>query len=400
MRMLKPFLLATTEFIVGVDSFDALEINSTSTNGFYYFKNTQKNSLVKTFVLKKGPLSQKHCEVTLIKREGQDSFKPRFDFEILDLTKKVVASVELPVTEGENRLVKAKVDLGDCHEEFSLLIGFIQGIKDVELNAASFAVVTKDQKDQLTQLLTNVGKDVAVAELTKQYAGKLTEKDLSIMAGRKENLEAFGRLLTDEEFFASQLQKLGANKRPEDLWQAFFEKYRWVFGYGLQLVCCEGLDEKKLETVVVGNDIIDGSGKRTDALLKTRGRISKTLFCEIKTHRTPLMKDYPRPGVFVPSADLQGAIGQIQKTIHKVALKLTNNFNKIFFPNGTPSGEELAFIRPKGLIVVGQLDQFNTPTGLNEEQFSSFELYRQQLEGIEILTFDELYERTRYIVEQ
>jgi hypothetical protein len=34
------------------------------------------------------------------------------------------------------------------------------------------------------------------------------------------------------------------------------------------------------------------------------------------------------------------------------------------------------------------------------EKFSSFELYRQQLTGVEILTYDELYERARFIIEE
>jgi len=40
-----------------------------------------------------------------------------------------------------------------------------------------------------------------------------------------------------------------------------------------------------------------------------------------------------------------------------------------------------------------------TENGINEEKFSSFELFRQSLNSPEIITFDELYERTKYIVE-
>lgn len=40
-----------------------------------------------------------------------------------------------------------------------------------------------------------------------------------------------------------------------------------------------------------------------------------------------------------------------------------------------------------------------TVNGVNEEQFVSFELFRRQLTAPEIITFDELYERARFIVE-
>jgi hypothetical protein len=41
-----------------------------------------------------------------------------------------------------------------------------------------------------------------------------------------------------------------------------------------------------------------------------------------------------------------------------------------------------------------------TEKGFNDEMFASFELYRQQQTGLEILTYDELYERARFIIEE
>lgn len=387
----------STDFFVGKDSFDDLVIEPTGEDGFHYFKNTKK-TLVKRFVLKKTSLSQKHCVVTLIK-DAEGAFTPRFKFETLDQSKKAIAETLEPVTAGEMRLIKARVDLNDCHEALAEMLNFISGVENVDFTTATYAVVAADEKAQLSKLMKAVGKEAAVIEFAEKYASEISEADLNLIAGRKKSLEIFRKLLTDPAFFA----KCRTNKflkRDEDLWQHFFEKSPWIFGYGLQLVSCESLDEQKLETIVVGSDIIDGGGKRTDALLKTRGRVSSVLFGEIKIHSTALMADYPRPSVFVPSKDLQGAIGQVQKTIHKVNLKLATNFKKIADKDGNPTGEELSFIRPKGIVIVGQLSEFETPKGLNEEQYASFELYRQALMGIEVITFDELYERARYIVEK
>ena len=392
-----PHPIVNTDFIVGVDNFSDLEIADGGDGHFFYFKNTKK-TLVKRFVLKQTDRTQKHCSITLIMR-SDGVFEPRFDFEILDLTKGAVKNIELPVLAGETRLVKAKVNFTDCHESFSDLLGFVRDFEGVELSGSAFAVVSTEVKAQLSELMEAVGKDSAVAEFAGKYGGKVTEKDLNLIAGRKKALETFHRLLSDEPFFEECKSKLGSNKRDEDVWQTFFERNTWIFGYGLQLVCCEPLDDQKLETIVVGSDLIDGAGKRTDALLKTRGWVSRTLFCEIKTHKTPLLRSYPRTSVFIAGDDLQGAIGQVQKAIHKVGLKLSTNLKKLADKEGNPTGEELAFIRPRGLVIAGRLDQFETSKGLNEEQLSSFELYRQQLTGVEIITFDELYERARFIVE-
>jgi hypothetical protein len=65
---------------------------------------------------------------------------------------------------------------------------------------------------------------------------------------------------------------------------------------------------------------------------------------------------------------------------------------------GEPTGEEIFNFHPRSFIVIGSLDQFVTEHGVNTEQFRSFELYRNSIIGIEVLTYDELYERSKFIV--
>lgn len=50
-------------------------------------------------------------------------------------------------------------------------------------------------------------------------------------------------------------------------------------------------------------------------------------------------------------------------------------------------------------MICGSLSEFQAGRGINERKFRSFELYRRNLIRPEIITFDELYERARYIVE-
>jgi hypothetical protein len=67
---------------------------------------------------------------------------------------------------------------------------------------------------------------------------------------------------------------------------------------------------------------------------------------------------------------------------------------------GDPTGEEAYNYAPKSFLVVGNLDQFVGDHGVNEEQHRSFELFRRNTATPEIITFDELYERARFIVQQ
>jgi hypothetical protein len=66
---------------------------------------------------------------------------------------------------------------------------------------------------------------------------------------------------------------------------------------------------------------------------------------------------------------------------------------------GNPTGEEILFVKPKGIVIIGMLDDFIKDQGVNYEELSSFEIYRQQVNGVEIITYDELYERARFIAE-
>lgn len=384
--------LQSADFVIGEDDFENVQINNSASNGFWYFKNIKKG-LIKRFILQRTSQIEKVCVVTLIKKEN-GKFTPRFDFQIWNVTKK--AFEEYSKESLDQNLIKAKVDLDSCYENFLLLLNFIKKFDDVDFVSNSYVIVDGSKKE----IFDNITKEVAINSFIEKYGTDISDQDITLLQDRRSRLETFNRLLTDNAFFESEKGKLGENKRDEDVWQNFFELNTWIFGYGLLLVACEGLDDRKLEQTIIGNDIIDGSGKRIDALLKTKGSISKILFCEIKTHFPDLLIEaYERPGVYVPAKELRGAVAQIQKTIHKATLKLQVNYLKPTRDDGAPTGEELLFVKPRGIVVIGKLDDFKTSDGINYEKLSAFELYRQQISGIEVVTFDELYERAKFIVE-
>lgn len=144
---------------------------------------------------------------------------------------------------------------------------------------------------------------------------------------------------------------------------------------------------------------LDESGKRVDALMKTRGLISSICFIEIKTHKTSLLwhhKPY-RSECWRVSDELAGSVAQIQKTVQK-AVRSIGSKTDLHDDIGTPSGELAFLYQPKSYVVIGKLEEFVTPKGVNEQKFSSFELFRRNLTNPEIITFDELFERARFIV--
>jgi len=137
-----------------------------------------------------------------------------------------------------------------------------------------------------------------------------------------------------------------------------------------------------------------------DALLKSQGLVNTLSFGEIKTHKTPLLKevvDAYRSEAWQVSHHVTGAIAQLQRGVQKALYSLSE---KLEPKDGTGerTGESLYLYRPRSFVLIGSLSEFQGRLGINEDKFSSFELFRRDLSSLEIITFDELFERAKHIV--
>ena len=94
---------------------------------------------------------------------------------------------------------------------------------------------------------------------------------------------------------------------------------------------------------------------------------------------------------------ITGGVAQVQATVMAAA----QSFRQKLEPTdseGNPTGEVLFNVEPKSFLVVGTLQQFQTPAGVNESKLQSFEVFRRNTHQPEIITYDELFERARFIV--
>lgn len=335
--------------------------------------------------------------------------------------------VSLRISGGEKQEIKAKfyedtrgiftlqiqkytIESGSPHNthftftggEISTLYNFIRNIELLPINDASSVklddkfieniVLTREQVLRLIREQPDLIKEILKNEVTPQ--------DVANLGYRRVQLEYFEKLLVDDSFFENQKKQLGSNKRDEDVWQCFFEKNTWIFGYGLSYFFNAPIEGERLEQVVRGYDF-SASGKRVDALLKTQGLVSALSFGEIKTHKANLIKPVNtsyRSECWKISDELSGGIAQIQKTVQ---ISLQNILSKTEIKNddGSLTGEQMFLYQPKAFLVIGSLAEFQGEYGVNEEKYSSFQIFRRSMNNPEIITFDELYERAKYIVD-
>lgn len=282
--------------------------------------------------------------------------------------------------------------------EISKLLEFIANIQAVSFNGNGSVNITDEELRRI--VLSNHQARNLVEENEELFAevlrSSITKKDVVAVGYRKKQIEVFRSLLEDPTYFDAL--KTRKQCTDESLWQQFFEKNPWIFGYGLSYIYLASLNDKKLEQVVQGHHV-DAHGKRVDALMKTKGLISSLCFVEIKTHKTRLLSTKPyRVGCWAPSSELVGAVSQVQGTVASATdtirgkLALTDS-------DGFPTGEEAFNYLPKAYLVVGSLSEFVGEYGVNHEQYRSLELFRRNTVSPELITFDELYERAKFIVQ-
>lgn len=102
---------------------------------------------------------------------------------------------------------------------------------------------------------------------------------------------------------------------------------------------------------------------------------------------SPLVGQEYRSGAFAPSRDLCGAIVQ--------ALTYRDELQKNYFMLGQSSpGKQFEAWAPKCMIVIGDR------SSLSAHQARSFELFCAALHDVNIVTFDEVFEKAHYIANE
>lgn len=291
--------------------------------------------------------------------------------------------------------------------EVQELAAFLALVRSTELDLAEQPEGTRLLPSGIDALLADDSTRVEVFRRYRDVFVELMESEveapeLIALARRQKQLEVFDGLLTDSAAFRRRQEELkgqGRKSGTEDVWQDFFERNRWIFGAGLATQFMHSWNPDRLEQTTIGASAFV-HGKRPDALLRTAGAVSGLVFVEIKTHLTPLVEESRyRSGVWAPYGELTSGAAQCQTTVDET-VRATERRLMQLDAKGAPTGESAVVCRPRSILVIGSLNQFTTAEGQpNVEQFEGFERFRRSIKDPEIVTFDELYERARMVLE-
>ncbi len=175
------------------------------------------------------------------------------------------------------------------------------------------------------------------------------------------------------------------NNDSEKFWQQFLSHNDWIFGFCLSYHFTTMVDR---EVYVGGTNINGCNGELCDFMAMSDGNARFTSLVEIKRPDTPLLNSRPTRGTtYGVSKELTDAVAQVQTYCHSWG---TNNTRESF--NFQTSNNSVTVL-PQGILVIGNTSELD-----NEDKIRSFELFRRNLHNPEIITYDELLARAKFIV--
>lgn len=255
------------------------------------------------------------------------------------------------------------------------------------LNVASpseFPKLRKSLRKDLISDLTRDGRDStnvsrrdqkAAVELVRDNINNLAKIEPRKLLTLRSEIE----LASISELIA-QFDSMMEKSLTEPKWQAFFEDNPFILSlaFSVPVLYIQG-------NPYVGGKRIDGTGGKFADFLYATARTGNLALIEIKKPSTDLLtaRAYRGDEVFGPSDELGGAIAQLLDQSQKVAQEFL-----LIKSNSELDGIHAHAIR--SILVVGTL-----PTEARKQR--SFELLRNSISQMSIVTFDELRARLEAI---
>ena len=234
-------------------------------------------------------------------------------------------------------------------------------------------------RKRLTTYLKSGGEEQLSDEEQDKVLDTVIENVTVISESKPEKLarlQADIELVTLEELIA-RFETMMTQQHSEEDWQRFLDTNPFIltmaFGYPMIKV--------REKASVGGRKLSGGGGRFTDFLVKN-SLTNNTAIVEIKTPGTQLLnKRTYRDEIYTPTAALSGAINQ--------ALDQKNRFEQEIAQLKVNSQlYDIESFSVHCCLIIGKM-----PT--EESRRRSFEIFRRNSKGVEVVTFDELLEKLK-----
>jgi hypothetical protein len=286
------------------------------------------------------------------------------------------------------------------HLTFEKVLGFLKLLTDLDLaNLNERRIALRDHggeeldgetRAKMRSLLKQPDGLAIVDELLRN--GSITSHDVVNIGYRKFQLDIFQRLLHEPTFLSNYAKEhCVSEKQSEKIWQHFFEHNEWIFGFGLDY---RFLGLLQREAHVAEEDVAGRDGSIADFLL---GATNFTVLVELKRPDTRLFEEHKnRAGCWRLSSELIDSVSQMLEQKASWQVKAEINASGLHNENGELIKQRTA--DPKAILIIGSHAQISGTEKQNAIKLRTFELFRRDSRNVEIITYDELYQRAHFIV--
>lgn len=232
-----------------------------------------------------------------------------------------------------------------------------------------------DDKNKIV-ILDSIAKSLSGMPLEKMnsFLSELSEDSVKILQTQSN----YRRLCELKSHIEDNL-----DNNDEDFWQKLFTNNHWILS---QLFVCPIVFYKDKANVGTGG--FDSHGGVCDYLLKNNITDNVTIL-EIKTPCTQIMnKTSYRDSIdtYAPYSDISGAVVQV--------MTYKDMLSKSYYVKKVEAKNTFCVFDPPCAIIAGRLSSLT-----EEGQKKSFELFRNSLHGVQIITFDEVVDRINLIID-
>jgi len=366
-------------------------------NNCFIHEKKSKIIIYKGFILDENSQSTIVCEVSFYKKKNTNKYLPRLKFRKLDKN-----------LEEQKMSKKIIIDLndGDKSSRFWILIDFLKKFKNL-VDGGDFEKSYQIVKQDFILELESKSKEEKILEISKiSDALNLSSSDIINalrLQDREKNLKEFDDFLNNKNYNGKSCFEIYKEKYDiklsgdESVWHHFLEKNNWIIGLNLDIkFISDFLSEQKIG--------LENSEGRNSPKVDFLGQISNfTVLIELKTSKTEIFKksrsNTSRANTWSFSSAFIDGISQClgQKFSFDKSYESKHFIDK---NNHRIDKLKLMTLDPKSIFIIGNRQQ-EFPLDNNQDNITkneTFERFRRNNKHIEIITFDELYERAKYII--
>ena len=250
-------------------------------------------------------------------------------------------------------------------------------IEDISTGHGPKAIIDAEDRD-LVRRLRSLRPEQRMRTLDALRA-ELSPEEVNVLLGRRRGLSEFEDHMTRNDWDEVQ-------------WQDFFEREQWVFGYGLDYRIMRQFGRE----MTIGTGGSDNRNRPVIDFLSTFK--DYTVLVEIKRPDTGIFR--PRQGGRAGTWDFsRGFVAAVSQILEQKAEWASFAESGTHYSRQTGVALAARTRNAKAILVVGSRDEFvrEQPEREADVRRDTFELFRRETRGIDIITFDELLERARFI---